>query len=83
MALRKDEEFKGFKTEEVCGIVSDNGNGNTLELLYGSWGEGKPKYDLRRWYVKDGEKRAAKGITLSGEELEELGKLIMKMMEEE
>ena len=30
------------------------------------------KYDLRRWRVKDGERRMQKGITLTGEELHAL-----------
>ena len=70
---------------EKCGVISDRGNGWKLELRYVSWNGKEPRYDLRPTKVDEntGKEISAKGITLSGEELEDLGKLIMKMAEEE
>lgn len=73
-----------FNTVEECGTISTRNNGWELKLRYGNWNGNEDKYDLRPWKEDEntGEERCLKGISLSGEELEALGKLILSMMEE-
>lgn len=78
MAIRKEAKKDPFRLIEDCGIVT-KANGTTMRLRYGAWYDNEPSYDLRV-FNKTG--RSIKGITLSGEELETLGKFIMKMIEE-
>lgn len=84
--IRKGNETskKEFSMEviEKCGILSKNGT-TILELRYVAWNGAEPKYDIRPWYIKDGEEKAGKGVTLTGEELEALGQIIKEMMESE
>lgn len=75
----KSENKDDFSYEviEKLGVISERGK-TKLELRYISWNNGEPKYDIRPWYEKDGEERMQKGISLSGEELIELAKIIQK-----
>jgi len=84
MAIQKKEtESIKYEVLEKCGTISKRGN-STLELRYVAWNGREPKYDIRPWYTDDnGNEKSNKGVTLSGEELEALGKLILSMMEEE
>ena len=81
MAIKKSsakDEIR-YEVKEKYVIAERNG-GYTLELRYISWNGAEPKYDLRTWKIKDdGTEICGKGITLSGEELEELGKQISKL----
>lgn len=68
-----------YEVIEKCGVIGKSGN-NTLELRYVSWNGAEPKYDIRPWYIdKDGTEKSYKGVTLTGEELETLGELIVQM----
>lgn len=83
MAFRKSENASTepkFVIEEECGLISEDSKGNKVKLRLISW-NGKPaKYDLRTWYVKeDGTEGMGKGITLSGEQLESLLKILTEM----
>ena len=72
----KSEDGIKYEVQEKCGVVGQRGK-YTLELRYVSWNGGEPKYDIRPWFTNEnGEEKCVKGITLSGEELESLGKLI-------
>ena len=82
MRIKKDEKEQfAFTTIEMCGVISQKGD-YTVELRYGSWGTNPPKYDLRKWKHTEVGEESQRGITLSGEELESLGTLISKMMED-
>lgn len=80
---KKNDEIK-YEVLEKCGVISKRGD-STLELRYIAWNGAEPRYDLRNWGVdkETGEERCYKGITLSGEELVELGNLIKRMEEED
>lgn len=86
MAIRKNavkkDEIK-YTVLEECGVVQTRKGGYELKLRYMQWNDHDPVYDLRPWRVNDqGEEICGKGITLTGEELENLGNIIAKMMEE-
>lgn len=82
-AKKGNSEIK-MEVLEKCGVISERGD-YKLELRYISWNEKEPKYDLRPWTVDEetGQEKCGKGITLSGEELLELGNLIKRMEEED
>lgn len=82
-AKKGNSEIK-MEVLEKCGVIGERGD-YKLELRYISWNEKEPKYDLRPWTVDEetGQEKCGKGITMSGEELVELGNLIKKMEEEE
>ena len=69
-----DVKYEIFKK---LGVLSTAGSGWTKELNLISWNDREPKYDLRDWSA-DGQKMG-KGITLSGEELSALRKLLNKL----
>ena len=83
MAIRKsnskENEIK-MEVLEKCGVIQERNGGYNLELRYIAWNGGEPKYDIRTWKTKDdGTEICGKGITLTGEELESLGELIVKL----
>lgn len=62
---------------EECGDVSERRGGYTLKLRYMQWNDRDPVYDLRPWKINDqGEEVCGKGITMTGEELEDLLQLL-------
>lgn len=70
------DEFS-FEITEKIGVLSTTKGGWSLELNKVSWGGRPAKYDLRSWapdHVKMG-----KGVTLTEEELKELGKIIQAL----
>ncbi|MBQ5470649.1 MAG: hypothetical protein IIT58_01365 [Treponema sp.] len=70
------DEFS-FEITEKIGVLSTTKGGWALELNKVSWGGRPAKYDLRSWapdHVKMG-----KGVTLTEEELKELGKIIQAL----
>jgi len=81
---KKNNEIT-LDVKEKCGIISDRGNGYTLELRYVSWNGAEPKYDIRVWYKdkETGEERNFKGVTMTGEELVNLAALVNKLAEDE
>ena len=82
-AAKKETEIS-YKVLEECGTVATRKGDYALKLRYMQWNGRDPVYDLRPWKVNDqGEEICGKGITLSGDELENLGALLAKMMEEQ
>lgn len=84
MAIKKSGKANdnGIKYEvvEKCGVIEERNGGYNLELRYVSWNGAEPKYDIRPWKIKDDDTEVCgKGITLSGEELEKLGEIIVKL----
>ncbi len=69
-----DSKYEIFKK---LGVLSKAGSGWTKELNLISWNDREPKYDLREWSA-DGRKMGS-GITLSGEELSALRKLLNRL----
>ena len=63
-----------METVEKIGIISKNEK-NTLELRKTKVND-SVKYDIRSWYVKDGEERCNKGVRLTEEELLKLAEII-------
>ena len=68
--MANKKEFT-YTIEKRLGTVS-NAGALPIELNFVSFNGRAEKYDLRRWRVKDGERRMQKGITLTGEELHAL-----------
>ena len=84
MAIKKGNTDTKIKYEvlEECGDIAERGD-YTLKLRYMAWNDKEPRYDLRPWKVdENGKEVCAKGIGLSGEELESLGNLIQEMMQD-
>ena len=87
MAINKKTNTKtneiSYEVKEECGTISTRKGDYALKLRYMSWNGRDEVYDIRPWKVNDaGEEICGKGITLSGEELESLGKLIATMMKQ-
>lgn len=58
----------------ACGVISERSGGWKKELNLVSWNGRKPRYDIRDW--NPDHDRPGKGITLSLDELRQLGALI-------
>lgn len=72
----KETDKITYKVIEDYGSLGKRGNYD-LRLRLVSWNGNEPKYDIRPW--KDDPERGeimGKGMTLSGEELEMLGKIL-------
>lgn len=65
---------------EELGTIADLGNGNTIELNVISWNGKTPVYDLRRWFLVDGVKKAQKGLTFTESQFEVLKDVILNKM---
>ena len=70
-----------FEIKEELGILSESSRGWTKELNLISWNGAAPKYDLRDW--APGHEKMGKGITLSIDEVQELQKLLSKILKKE
>ena len=87
MAFVKTSTKVNAKTEpsyevlEHHGIVGKRNGDWNLELRFISWNGNEPKYDLRPWKETDEGEMCSKGITLSGEEMENLLDILTKMAE--
>lgn len=68
-------EFK-YEIKQHFGVVAEEKSYRTLELNLVSFNDAEPKYDLRRWVNKDGEKTMGKGVTMTGEQLRALRDLL-------
>ena len=78
---KKEDEFK-YDVVEKCGVISKRNNDWQLELRLVAWNGNEPKYDIRPWKdTEDGEKMA-KGITMSGEELQALYEILKGIAED-
>ena len=69
-----------FEIKENIGVLSESGKGWTKELNLVSWNGAAPKYDLRDWSPEH--EKMGKGITLNDEEIQELYKLLSKIVED-
>ena len=64
---------------EDFGEVS-NKNGWSLRVRYVKWNDNDPKYDVRAWKSdENGVEKCRKGLSLTGEEAEELYKILKKI----
>ena len=85
MAIRKTNVKPAAKTDptyeviEECGTLSTNDRGWELKLRYMSWNGNEPKYDLRSWKEDENGEKCSKGITLTGDELENLLNILKNM----
>lgn len=83
MAFRKSKSEStseiNYKVLEEYGTLSVNANGWELKLRYISWNGKEPKYDLRSWKEDENGEKCSKGITLTGEEMETLLEIMLKM----
>lgn len=70
-------EIKYDIIEEV-GVLSESAKGWTKELNLISWNGGAPKYDIRDWAPEH--EKMGKGITLNADEVQELHKLLGKII---
>ena len=59
------------------GVLSEGAKGWTKEINLISWNDREPKFDVREWAPEH--EKMGKGITLSGEELIKLKKLLNDM----
>lgn len=69
-----------YEIKEELGVLSESAKGWTKELNLISWNDGAPKYDLRDWAPNH--EKMGKGITLSADEVQELYKLLGKIVED-
>jgi hypothetical protein len=69
------KEFK-YEIKEHVGVVAEERGYRTLELNLVSFNDAEPKFDLRRWLNKDGERTLGKGITMTGEQIRALRDLL-------
>lgn len=76
---KANDDAPKFEIIEDYGVISESGKyEKRLRLI--SWNENEPKYDIRAWSKEDPNKMQ-KGITLTGEEMESLLKLMNKIAE--
>ena len=69
-----------FEIKEEFGMLSESAKGWTKELNLVSWNDGAPKYDLRDWAPNH--EKMGKGVTLSADEVQELYKILGRIVEE-
>lgn len=69
------KKFK-YEIKEHFGVVAEEKGYRTLELNLVSFNDAEPKFDLRRWVNKDGERTMGKGCTMTGEQLLTLRELL-------
>lgn len=69
-----------FEIKENIGTLSESAKGWTKELNLVLWNGAAPKYDLRDWAPEH--EKMGKGITLSADEVQELYKLLSKIVED-
>ena len=69
-----------FEIKENIGTLSESAKGWIKELNLVSWNGAAPKYDLRDWAPEH--EKMGKGITLSADEVQELYKLLSKIVED-
>jgi hypothetical protein len=69
-----------FEIKEELGVISESAKGWTKELNLISWNGAEAKYDLRDW--SPNREKMGKGITLTADEVQELYKLLDKIVAE-
>ena len=70
-----------YEIKEELGVLSEGSKGWKKELNLISWNGAAPKYDLRDWSPEH--EKMSKGITLSADEVQELYKILSKIMNEQ
>lgn len=68
-----------FSIEEHIGVVSQSKGGWQVELNLVSWSGREAKYDIRSW--SPDHQKMGKGITMTREELQTLGKIISSLQD--
>ena len=71
-----------YEITERIAVLSQNGN-TTKELNKVSYNGAKSKYDIRNWIRTDGEEKMLKGVTLDGQEMEVLKKVLENLQIEQ
>ena len=66
-----------YKIIEEIAVLSENEKGWRKELNLIAWNGREPKYDIRDWAPEH--EKMGKGVTLSKEELKQLGSAIAKI----
>lgn len=69
-----------FEIKEELGVLSESAKGWTKELNLISWNGAEAKYDLRDW--SPNHEKMGKGITLTADEVQEIYKLLDKIVAE-
>lgn len=69
-----------YEIKEELGVLSESAKGWQKELNLISWNGAEPKYDLRDW--SPNRDKMGKGITLNADEVQELYKLLSKIVED-
>lgn len=69
-----------YEIKDELGVLSESAKGWTKELNLVSWNDGAPKYDLRDWAPNH--EKMGKGVTLSADEVQELYKILGRIVEE-
>lgn len=67
-----------FEITEELGVISESSKGWNKELNLISWNDSAAKYDLRDWAPNH--EKMGKGITLTADEVQELYKLLCKIV---
>lgn len=67
-----------YEIQKNIGVLSDTGT-MTMELNLISYNGAEPKFDLRKWRMKDDKPVMQKGITMTREELLALRNLLNSM----
>ena len=70
-----------FEIKEEIGVLSEGSKGWKKELNLISWNGAVPKYDLRDWSPEH--EKMSKGVTLSSNEVQELYRILSKIMNEQ
>ena len=69
-----------YNIVKEIGIISESKSDWKKELNLISWNEREAKYDLRDW--SPNHEKMGKGVTLTADEVQELYKLLSKLVEE-
>lgn len=67
-----------YEIQEKLGVLSENAKGWRKELNLISWNGAAAKYDIRDWAPEH--EKMGKGITLSQDEVQELYKILSKVV---
>ena len=68
-----------YEITKHIGVLSESAKGWTKELNLISWNDREPKYDIREWAPE--REKMSKGVTLSGDEVAVLKKLLDEQMQ--
>lgn len=68
-----------YEIIEELGVLSESAKGWKKELNLISWNDAAPKYDLREWAPN--REKMGKGVTLTGDEVQELCRILAKIKE--